>query len=236
MNINGKKVVTPDVAIWAIALLFRHTHIVRKLTFLGVQKCGCVGIGYSRKKVIRSQSATAGQSINVSRDLLAFPSQVHYFRVSQRALLVRLELSFQMVLVSPPRSFERPRLGSSSAPSRPSASRRVPRLESPSRGHHRPVEHVSRASDAGKGTLVEGDREGTITIAFAPHLYETTAELSSEHRFVTACSREDQQSLAHLSRCRDDRAGQPLCAEFAHMVIVLLAFLTKKRAQTKEAC
>ena len=40
--------------------LFRHTHIVRKLTFLGVQKCGCVGIGYSRKKVIRSQSAKNG--------------------------------------------------------------------------------------------------------------------------------------------------------------------------------
>ena len=98
-----------------------------------------------------------------------------------------------MVLVSAHRSSERPRLGSSSAPSRPSASRRVPRLESPSRGHHRPVEHVSHASDAGKGTLVEGDREGTITIAFAPHLYETTAELSSEHRFVTACSREDRR-------------------------------------------
>ena len=48
----------------------------------------------------------------------------------------------------------------------------------------------------------------TTTTAFAPHLYETTAELSSEHRFVTACSREDQQSLAHLSRCRDDRADQ----------------------------
>ena len=40
--------------------LFRHTHIVRKLTLLGVQKCGCVGIGYSRKKVIRSQSAKNG--------------------------------------------------------------------------------------------------------------------------------------------------------------------------------
>jgi hypothetical protein len=35
---------------------------------------------------------------------------------------------------------------------------------------------------------VEGGSEATITIAFAPRLYETTAELSSEHNFVTACS------------------------------------------------
>ena len=40
--------------------LFRHTHIVRKLTFLGVQKCGCVGIGYPRKKVIRARSLKNG--------------------------------------------------------------------------------------------------------------------------------------------------------------------------------
>ena len=40
--------------------LFRHTHIVRKLTFLGVQRCGCVGIGYPRKKVIQSQSLKNG--------------------------------------------------------------------------------------------------------------------------------------------------------------------------------
>ena len=40
--------------------LLSHTHIVRKLTFLGVQKCGCVTIGYPRKKVIRSQSAKNG--------------------------------------------------------------------------------------------------------------------------------------------------------------------------------
>ena len=40
--------------------LFRHTHIVRKLTFLGVQKCGCVTIGYPRKKVIRARSLKNG--------------------------------------------------------------------------------------------------------------------------------------------------------------------------------
>ena len=40
--------------------LFRHTHIVRKLTFLGVQKCGCVLIGYPRKKVIRARSLKNG--------------------------------------------------------------------------------------------------------------------------------------------------------------------------------
>ena len=40
--------------------LLSHTHIVRKLTFLGVQRCGCVTIGYPRKKVIRSQSAKNG--------------------------------------------------------------------------------------------------------------------------------------------------------------------------------
>ena len=40
--------------------LFRHTHIVRKLTFLGVQKCGCVGIGYPRKKVVRARSLNNG--------------------------------------------------------------------------------------------------------------------------------------------------------------------------------
>ena len=40
--------------------LLSHTHIVRKLTFLGVQKCGCVGIGYPRKKVIRARSLKNG--------------------------------------------------------------------------------------------------------------------------------------------------------------------------------
>ena len=40
--------------------LLSHTHIVRKLTFLGVQKCGCVTIGYPRKKVIRARSLKNG--------------------------------------------------------------------------------------------------------------------------------------------------------------------------------
>ena len=31
--------------------LLLHTHIVRKRTVLGVQRCGCVTIGYLRKKV-----------------------------------------------------------------------------------------------------------------------------------------------------------------------------------------
>jgi hypothetical protein len=40
--------------------LFRHTHIVRKLTFLGVQKCGCVGIGYFGDRNIRARSLKNG--------------------------------------------------------------------------------------------------------------------------------------------------------------------------------
>ena len=41
-------------------ILLVHTHTVRKLTFLGVQKCGCVPIGYPRKKVIRARSLKNG--------------------------------------------------------------------------------------------------------------------------------------------------------------------------------
>jgi hypothetical protein len=40
--------------------LFHSTCTIRKLAFLGVQKCGCCEIGYSRKKVIQSQSAKNG--------------------------------------------------------------------------------------------------------------------------------------------------------------------------------
>ena len=49
--------------------LFRHTHIVRKLTFLGVQKCGCVTIGYPRKKVIRARSLKNGLILYAYEDL-----------------------------------------------------------------------------------------------------------------------------------------------------------------------
>ena len=40
--------------------LLSHTHIVRKLTFLGVQKCGCVGIGYLGDRIIRARSLKNG--------------------------------------------------------------------------------------------------------------------------------------------------------------------------------
>ena len=49
--------------------LLSHTHIVRKLTFLGVQKCRCVTIGYPRNKVIQSQSLKNGSILYEDSEL-----------------------------------------------------------------------------------------------------------------------------------------------------------------------
>ena len=48
--------------------LFRHTHIVRKLTFLGVQTCGCVGIGYLGDRNIRARSLKNGSILYAYED------------------------------------------------------------------------------------------------------------------------------------------------------------------------
>jgi len=106
------------------------------------------------------------------------------------------------------------------APSRPSPSRRVPRLESHSRGHHSPVEFVSRASDAGKGTLAEGDWEATITIAFAPRLYEqrgrTEQRAQVRDRVLTGRSAVLGWLISRGAEMAELINLGPRCAEIAH--------------------
>ena len=69
--------------------LFRHTHIVGKLTFLGVQRCGCVGIGYPRKKVVQSQSLKNGS-------ILYEDSESHSLQDSHTCHALELEQRFAL--------------------------------------------------------------------------------------------------------------------------------------------